>query len=162
MTFPAGKVVPRITRSTVAGEHLLVADPVLDGGDGAVGERVRGRGDRAVGVHRLGRDDAEVAGRQLGGVGGRAHLADDVARAGQAQPVAVDRVDVVAREVVGPDLDVVERAEIGREQRADGAAADDADLHSHEASLRLDQPVQGGVQRDRDAERGRPRGSASR
>ena len=46
-------------------------------------------------------------------------------------------VDVVAHQVVGPHLDVVERPEIGGEQRADRAAADDAHLHCHEASFAL-------------------------
>src|SRR4029077_17493726 len=90
---------------------------------------VSGRGDRGVGVHRLGGDDAEVATRDLAGVGRRAHRAADLAGAGQPEAVAVDRLDVVAREVVGPDLDVVEGAEVRGEQRPDSAAADDADPH---------------------------------
>ena len=52
-----------------------------------------------------------------------------VARARQPQAVRADRVDVRLREVEGPHLDVVERGEIGREQRPDRAAADDADPH---------------------------------
>ena len=74
-SFPAGKVVPRITRSTCSGDRLLVAEPVLDGGDAAVREGVRGRRDRRLGVHRLRRDDAEVARRELGGVARRARAA---------------------------------------------------------------------------------------
>ena len=44
-------------------------------------------------------------------------------------PSRVDRVDVLLREVVRPDLDVVELRQARREERADGAAADDADPH---------------------------------
>ena len=63
------------------------------------------------------------------GVGRRAQPAEHLAGAGEPQPVRVDRVDVLARRVVRPDLDVVELREIRREQRADRAAADDADPH---------------------------------
>ena len=56
--------------------------------------------------------------------------ADDVAGAGEPEAVRVDRVDVLPREVVGPDLDVVELRQVRREQRADRAAADDADPHA--------------------------------
>ena len=69
-------------------------------------------------------------GRQLARVGRRAHPPDDVAGAGEPQAVRVDRVDVLAREVVRPDLDVVELREVRREERPDGAAADDADPHA--------------------------------
>ena len=44
--FPAGNVVPRITRVTWLRDRLLVADAVLDGGDRALGECVGRRGDR--------------------------------------------------------------------------------------------------------------------
>src|SRR4029079_8807390 len=43
--------------------------------------------------------------------------------------------DVLAVAVVRPHLDVVERREVRREQRADRAAADDADLHCHDDSF---------------------------
>src|SRR5207244_853041 len=45
-------------------------------------------------------------------------------------PLRVDRGNVVAREVIGPHLDVVEPREIRRKERADGAATDDTDLHA--------------------------------
>jgi hypothetical protein len=80
-------------------EHLLVADPVLHRADGAVRERGRGRLDRRGRVHALRRDDPEVAGGQLGGVRRRAELADDLACSGEAQPVLVDRRDVLAVEI---------------------------------------------------------------
>ena len=54
---------------------------------------------------------------------------DDVARARQPEAVRVDRVDVRLRDVVGPDLDVVELREVRREERAHRPAADDADPH---------------------------------
>jgi hypothetical protein len=121
----------------VPGEHLLVADPVLHGRETAIGERVRRRRDRRVRVHRLRRDDAEVARGQLRGVGRRAWTTDDVSGARQAQAVAVDRVDVVARQVVCPDLDVVERCEVRRKERADRPAAYDTDSDSQDASFAL-------------------------
>ncbi len=113
----------------VRGEHLLVADAVLHGRDGAVRERVRRRADRGLGVHRLRRDDAEVARGQLLCVGRRAQAPDDVTCARQTEAVRVDRVDVVARGVERPHLDVLELRQIRGEQRADGATTDDADPH---------------------------------
>ena len=113
----------------VAGERLLVADAVHDRRDGAVGERVRGRGDRRLGVHRLRRDDAELARRQLCRVARRMQPGVHLAGAREPQAVRVDRGDVRRGEVERPHLDVVERREVGREQRADCPAADDADPH---------------------------------
>ena len=110
-------------------ERLLVAEPVLHRRDATAGERVRRRLDRRAGVHRLRRDDAEVARGKLVGVGRRREPAEHLAGAGEPQSVRVDRVDVLARRVVGPDLDVVELREIRGEERADRAAADDADSH---------------------------------
>src|SRR5256885_7467189 len=63
------------------------------------------------------RSDPEFAWRQLPRVGGRAHAPDHVARAREPQAVRVDRVDVLLPRVVRPDLDVVERAQVRREQR---------------------------------------------
>src|SRR5206468_7054556 len=60
----------------------------------------------------------------------------DVPRAAQPEPVAVDRVDVVARQVVRPYLHVVELREVRREQRPDRPAADDADPHAEYAASR--------------------------
>ena len=68
----------------VAGERLLVADPVHDRRDGAAGERVRGRGDRRLRVHRLRRDDAELARRQLCRIAGRTQPCVHLAGAGRA------------------------------------------------------------------------------
>ena len=59
------------------------------------------------------------------GVQARVHLA----RAREPQAVALDRVDVRLVEVEGPHLDVVERGQVGGEERPHGAAADDADPH---------------------------------
>ena len=111
-------------------QHLLVAEPVLDGAGGAAGERVRRRGDRGLRVHRLRRDDPEVARGQVARVRRSARVPDDLARAREPQPRAVDRVDMRLVEVVGPDLDVVEAGEVRGEERADRAAADDADPHA--------------------------------
>jgi hypothetical protein len=55
---------------------------------------------------------------------------DDLAGAGEPQAVAVDRRDVELVEDERPDLDVVERGEVRREQRADRPTPNDADLHS--------------------------------
>ena len=128
ITWPAGNVVPRITSRHVLRDQLLVAGAVLDGGDRAEG--VRRRGDRLGGLHALHGDDPELAGRERRGVGGGVDLADHVARAGEPQPVRVDRVDVLLPRVVRPDLHVVERAEVRREQRPHRAAADHAYAHS--------------------------------
>jgi hypothetical protein len=88
-------------------------------------------------VHALRRDDSEVAGWQFGGVRRRAELADDLACSGEAQPVLVDRRDVLAVEIEGPDLDVVELGEVRREQRPDRTAADDRHPHRYDASRPL-------------------------
>ena len=137
VTFPAGNVVPRITRSTCRASTsslpipfcTVATDPFANAwAVAAIAPSVCIAFVATMPKSHGGSSAASVVARTL---------PDDVARAGQAQPVAVDRVDVVAREVVGPDLDVVERPEIGGEQRADRAAADDADLHCHEASFAL-------------------------
>jgi hypothetical protein len=111
-------------------ERLLVAEAVLDGGDAAAGEGVRRRRDRGFRVHRLRRHDAEVARRQLGGVARRAGVPDDVVRPREPQAVALDRVHVRLREVVRPDLDVVEQRQVRREQRPHRPASHDRDPHS--------------------------------
>src|SRR5581483_1364042 len=80
-------------------------------------------------------DDPEVARRQLGRVGGRARPPEDLPGTRQPQTVAVGRVDVLAREVVRPHLDVAERREVRREQRTYGAAADDTDSDRQLASF---------------------------
>ena len=72
---------------------------------------------------------------------------DDLAGAGQPQPARVDRVHVLLPRVVRPDLDVVERAEVRGEERADRAAADHRDPHAR--LPRLDEPVHRRVQRHR-------------
>ena len=113
---------------------LLVPDPVLDRGDGALREGVRGDRDRRLRVHRLRGDDAEVACRELAGVRRRTDEAEDVARADEPEPVRVDRIDLRSIEVVGPDLDVVELREVGSEQRSHRATPDHADPHEYEAS----------------------------
>ena len=122
----------------VRGEHLLVADPVLHGRDAAVGERVRGRGDRR-------RRCASPSSRRCRSRTAAARLRRSSRAAGRrTSPAPVSRSPsrLIAstcslRQVVGPDLDVVERREVRREQRADRAAADDADLHCHDASFAL-------------------------
>ena len=67
-------------------------------------------------MHRFRRDDPELTGGQLLRIGRRPQVADDLAGAGEAQSVRVDRHHVVVVEVVSPDLDVLERCELGREQ----------------------------------------------
>ena len=88
-------------------------------------------------MHRLRRDDPEVAFRQLARVGGPPQATDDVAGTAQAEPLAVDRVDVVLREVVGPDLDVVELGQVRGEERPDRAATHHTNPHEYDASLAL-------------------------
>jgi hypothetical protein len=90
---------------------------------------MRGRADRRLGVHRLRRDDAEVAGGKLLRIGRRPQAADELACTGETEPVRVDRVDVRARSIERPDLDVLELRQVRGEQRADCPAADDADPH---------------------------------
>ena len=65
----------------------------------------------------------------------RAKKAGHVAGPGQAEPVAVDRLDVLAGEVVRPDVDIVEGRQVRREQRADRAAP--YDPNDHESSFAL-------------------------
>jgi len=76
-------------------------------------------------------DDAirAATARASAGVGRRGEPAEHVARAREPQAVRVDRVHVLARWVVGPELDVVELREVRGEQRADGTATDYAHLH---------------------------------
>ena len=114
----------------VAGERLLVADAVHHGRDRAVGERVRGRlrspTRRASPWWRRCRSrTTAVLRRRSWRGGGRARRR----RPESVSPFAFDRVDVRLVEVECPDLDVVERRQVGGEQRADRAAADDADSH---------------------------------
>ena len=111
-------------------DRLLVSDPVLDGSHRPGCERVRGRRDRRGSVHRLCRNDPEFALRQLLRMSRRVHGAYNLGHAGEPQPLRVDRVDMVAREVVGPDLDIVELRQVCGEQGADGAASDNADPHA--------------------------------
>ena len=106
-----------------------------------------------VGVHRLRRDDPEVARRQLGGVGRRARTRPTTSPAPTSRrPSRLIASTCACASVVRPHLDVVERREVRREQRADRAAADDTDSHSQEASLALIKPVHRLVQRHRHAE----------
>src|SRR5207244_5965655 len=96
------------------------------------------RADRSIRVHRLRRDDAEVTRGQLARVASRAHSSHDVPGAAEPQAVAVDRVNVLAREVVAPDLDLVELSEVRGKQRADRPAPDHADPHAeYDASRAL-------------------------
>jgi hypothetical protein len=78
----------------------------------------------------------------LGRVGAGVHRCGELLAADDPQAVLVDRVDVGFHDVVGPDLDVVELAQVGGEEAAHGAAADYADPHLwtatfHEASFAL-------------------------
>ena len=103
-SFPAGNVVPRMTRSTCCAIVSSLPRPFW-----TVATKPS---EKACAV-------AAIAGsvciafvatipkshaRQLGGVARRARMARDVSRARKPQAVAVDRVDVILREVVGPDL----------------------------------------------------------
>ena len=112
------------------GDRLLVADPVLDGRDRAVRRR-RARSPRPPHRYaspwwrRCRRRRAAARRHRPSRAAGRA-----LPRAGEPQPVRVDRVHVRAVEVVRPHLDVVERGEVRGEQRADCATADDADPHA--------------------------------
>src|SRR5206468_2619505 len=57
----------------------------------------------------------------------------------QLQSFLVDRLDMRFVKVICPHLDVLEIREAGREERADGPAADDADPHAR-TTRRLSQP----------------------
>ena len=116
-------------------DRLLVPQAVLDGCHTPMRERGRCRFDRRLGVHRLRRDDSELAGRKLGRIRGRCQPPQRLTRTAEAKPIAVDRIDVLPEEVVGPDLDVLELSEVRGEERADRAAADHAHPHEYDASL---------------------------
>ncbi len=114
----------------VARERLLVADAVHDRGHGTVGEGVRGR--QRSRTRRASPWSRRCRARTAAAPPGRSWHAGRACTSPaprQPQAVRVDRVDVRLREIEGPHLDVVERGEIGREQRPDRAAADDADPH---------------------------------
>src|SRR5262249_62038431 len=68
---------------------------------------------------------------------GRARAADDLSGAAQTETVSVDRVDVLPREVVRPNLRVVELSEVRREERPHSTRADHADSHEYDASRAL-------------------------
>ena len=113
----------------VLGDRLLVADAVLHRRDAAVANAWAVASIAApVCMHFVATIPKSQDGSSAASVVARS-AADDVACAGEPQPVRVDRVDVGPVEVVGPDLDVVEPREVRREQRPDGAAADDRDPH---------------------------------
>src|SRR6266576_181606 len=118
-TRPAGKVVPRITRSTCCASASSLPTPFCT-------EQTEPFANAPA-----------VAGWQLGGVRRRAELADDLARSGEAQPVLVHRRDVLPVEIERPDLDVVELRKVRREQRPDCSAADDRHPHRYDASRPL-------------------------
>ena len=110
--FPAGNVVPRITRGTCRAIASSFPTPFCTDATAPSANACAVAAIARLGVHRLRRDDPEVAWRELGGVRRRAQPPDDLARARQPQPVRVDRVDVRAVEVVRPDLDVLELREV--------------------------------------------------
>ena len=62
-------------------------------------------------------------------VGRRANVRGDLAGPREPQAVGVDRVHVRLREVVRPDLDILELREVRREQRSHRTASHDADPH---------------------------------
>ena len=62
-------------------------------------------------------------------VGRRANVRGDLAGPREPQAVRVDRVHVRLREVVRPDLDILELCEVRREQRSHRTASHDADPH---------------------------------
>ena len=147
----------------VRGEHLLVPDPVLDGRHPAAGERVRGRGDRRIRVHRLRRDDAEVARGQLPGVGRSRAGARAPRPRPRAEPAALIASTCACDASYAHTSTSSSVREVRREQRADRAAADDADPHHvYEASFASDEPVKSGVQRHRRHRAAPPRARGSR
>ena len=132
---PAGKVVPRITRSTCAAIASSLPTPfcteaTLPSANAWAVASIAA----AVCMHFVATIPKSQAGSSAASVVARRRPVD-LARAGEPQPVAVDRVDVRAVEVVRPDLDVVEPGQVRREQRPDGAAADDAHPHAYDSSL---------------------------
>ena len=160
--FPAGNVVPRITRSTWPASTSSLPSPFCTVATEPLANACAVARDRSLGVHRLRRDDAEVARRELRRVGRRAQPADDVARAGEPQPVRVDRVDVLARERRTP-RPRRRRAARGSRRTASRRRRSRRCRSSRVARLlRLDQPIERGVQRHRDAEPVAPRARARR
>ena len=127
---PGGERRPADDLAHVLCNQLLVARAVLDRADRSVLEGMRARGDRLRRVHALHGDDPEIAGRERARIGDGLDTTDDLAGTGEPEALGVDRVDVLLPRVVRPDLDAVERAEVGGEERADGAATDDSDSHS--------------------------------
>ena len=133
-SLPAGNVVPRITRETWRASVSSLPTPFITDATAPSAKACAVAASADVRVHRLGRDDAEVTRRQRGGVARRTKAGVDAAGAREREPVALDRVDVSLVEVERPHLDVVEGRQVGGEQRADGAAADNADSHGEDSS----------------------------
>ncbi len=127
--FPAGNVVPRITRSTCAASVSSLPMPFCTVATQPPANACAVAAIAAsVCIAFVATMPKSHCGSSCGSVVARSR-AEHVAGAGEPQPVRVDRVDVRLRRVVRPDLDVVELREIRREQRADCAAADDTDPH---------------------------------
>ena len=144
-TLPAGNVVPRITRSTCARDHLLVADPVLHRADRALARR-RARSPRSPA--RCASPSSRRSRSSHGGQLGRRPRSRADGRRPRPAPESRSPLALIAStwscaEVVRPHLDVVEQREVRREERPDGAAADDADPHRrrlHERGSRNSRP----------------------
>ena len=114
----------------VLGDRLLVADPVLDratapSANACAVAAIAG----SVCIAFVATIPKSQAGSSAASVVARSRPTTSPAPESRS-PSRVDRVDVLAREVVRPDLDVVELREVRREQRPDRAAADDADPHA--------------------------------
>ena len=125
-----GTSCPRITRSTCSAIVSSLPTPFMHRGDGAVRERVRRRRDRRArraspSSRRSRSRTAAARPRRSSPAAARRTSPAPESRS----PSRVDRVDVRLGEVERPHLDVVERGEVRREERADRAAADDADSH---------------------------------
>ena len=162
MIFPAGNVVPRITRSTWRGERLLVAEPVLHRRDAAAGERVRRRRDRGLGVHRLRRDDPEVARREArprrtSRAAGRRRR-----RRRRAAARRVDRVDVRRARGRTPRPRRRRASRDSRRRASRRRRSRRCRFSCQRRLLRLDKPVERRRAAARARRAGAPRGRASR
>ena len=106
-------------------DDLLGAEPVQCRHHRGVREPPLERGRGLLQPGRLGRDDPEVERLELVGVGGRGHAGVQVAAPRDAEPVAVERVGVLASPRQHRDLR--DLREVARKQAPDHTSPDHAD-----------------------------------
>jgi hypothetical protein len=62
-------------------------------------------------------------------VGGRVKAGAKISRAGNSQPIELDGINVLLRDVISVHLDSIQTREMGAEDAANRAAPNDANLH---------------------------------